>query len=134
MHYVSASLLFSQPFMNPAREIRTDPVTGQVYYDRTDPVFAMYSHDKIISMDNNAISSMLSQFSIGSPPFFKYDHVLEKVCYYNFSALAPYNIYFSLNMFPYIGEAFNTIKYEVFPTNITEPVFSITLRVTLIFR
>ena len=126
MHYYSVSLFFSQPFMKDARISRTD-TSGNVYYDRTDPVFAMYSNDKFIGMVNDALINIASQAGFTNPPFFKYDHVLEKVCYYSSTAFPAYNIYFSSNLLPYIGEAFNTIRYEFLPTNVTEAVFSINI-------
>lgn len=125
----STSLYYSKPFMPPARIVKSDG--GLVFYDNRDYVFAVYSYDFFIEMINSALIELFGIASITSPvPFFVYDHTIEKICLYTYKNDTN-QIFFSKNLFPYIGEAFETIWYEKKPNfllGVNEAVYSITVR------
>jgi hypothetical protein len=120
----STQLLYSRPFGKPANIIKVDG--SNIYYDNRDSLFAVYSYDVFITMINEAISKLYSMASLSTPPpFFVYDHQLEKVCYY-FPASDNNSLFFSRNLQNFIGEGFNTTLYYQKPPSITDSVYSIT--------
>ena len=128
----SVPVLYSNPTNTPARIVKTDP-SGNVYYDKQDECFAIYSYDVFISCINDAFNQLFfdAQLTAYQPSFFQYDHTLEKICYYSYSAppLIPFpmQIYFSMNLHPFIGEAFNSIWYENGVPGIDDDVYSINI-------
>ena len=60
------------------------------------------------------------------PPFFQYDHVLEKIYFYQ-SVGDPNDVFFSINLNPFIGEGFNMNWYYQKPpfTGIVDDIYSI---------
>ena len=119
----TAPLLYSDPYSLPAKIMKAD--AGGVYYDNRDEVFALYSYDVFITMVNDAIRTVFNASGLLAPlPFFKYDHLQEKIAYYCPANLVG-NLYFSINLYPYVGEAFNTNWYYIKPPLITTDVYSI---------
>jgi len=127
----SAPVLYSNPTNKPARIVSIDAL-GNVYYDNRDECFSIYSYDVFISCINDALTNLFNntQSLLLQPSFFQYDHTLEKICYYTY--LPPPNIiiqkiviYFSMNLHPFIGEAFNTIWYEAGVPGLDDDVYSI---------
>ena len=121
----SVPVLYSAPANKPARIARTEGLN--VYYDNRDLAFAIFSYDYFVTCINNALVTLFQKMGSGSqPPLFQYDHVLGRICYYNtsFTNTSP-AIYFSINLHPYIGEAFNMTWHFVRPALITEDVYSI---------
>ena len=76
-------------------------------------------------MVNDAIRRAINASGLLAPlPFFKYDHLQEKIAYYYPGNLVG-DLYFSINLYPYVGEAFNTNWYYIKPPLITTDVYSI---------
>ena len=129
----SVPVLYSNPTNKPARVVKIDP-SGNVYYDKQDECFAIYSYDVFISCINDALNQLFNdaQLTLRQPSFFQYDHTLEKVCLYTYLPpssliLKGLQIYFSMNLHPFIGEAFNTIWYETGVPGIDDDVYSINI-------
>jgi len=119
----SAPLLYSSPYDLPALILKTDACG--VYYDNTDSAFAVFSYSDFLRMVNAAITVVCQSASIAPPfSFFKYDPVMEKISYYS-PTMSPGALYFSINLHPYIGEAFDTNWYFLKPPLINDDVFSI---------
>jgi len=96
-----------------------------VYYDNREFVFAVYSYDFFITMVNDAIRTLYLNSGIADdPPFFAYDHDSEKISFYQSDANV---VYFSMNLFPYVGEGFNTTWYYIRPPLIDADVYSINI-------
>ena len=120
-------LLYSRPHMLRARVIKTEG--GLVYYDNREFVFAVYSYDFFITMVNDAIRTLYLNSGIADdPPFFAYDHDSEKISFYQSDANV---VYFSMNLFPYVGEGFNTTWYYIKPPLID--LMSIQLRLKTMY-
>ena len=70
---------------------------------------------------------MYNQIGVGNiPPFFSYDNYQHKIAYYK-NINDTNTVYYSKNLFPYIGEAFNINMYFVRPVDINNDVYSINI-------
>jgi hypothetical protein len=77
-------------------------------------------------MVNSAIRTLYVNAGLSTPPsFFEYDHDNERIIYYQADTNT---IYFSMNLFPYIGEGFNTTWYYIRPAGIDSDVYSISIQ------
>ena len=121
----SHNVLWSNPSYIPARIAMTNQNTGDIYYDNRSPCFAVFSYQKFLDSVNYAIMQCFSDASVSSPPFLKYDTTTEKIKFYTPIVTRLFTVYFSINLFNYVGEGFRYTFHYKKPTLITTDVFTI---------
>ena len=98
------------------------------WYDNRDPIFEVFSYDAFITVINNGLTALYNQIGDPTliPPFFSYDNYYHKIFYYK-NINDTNTVYYSKNLFPYVGEAFNINMYFVRPVGIDSDVYSINI-------
>ena len=88
-------------------------------------MFAVYSYSFFITLVNEAIVQFFVAAALpGATPFFAYGPITENINYYTPTTATP-TVYFTKNLFPYLGEGFNSTWWYVKPPLITDDVFSL---------
>ena len=107
--------------MKPARVVKTQG--GLYWYDNRDPIFEVFSYDAFSTVIIKGLTALNNQIGDPTliPPFFSYDNYYHKIFYYK-NVNDTNTVYYSKNLFPYIGEAFNINMYFVRPVGIDSDV------------
>ena len=117
----STNVTWIKPNHKPARVAKQ--TAAGIYYDNRDPMFAVYSYDAFLNSVNDALTRLFTLAGLTGPAFFVYDHIAQRIQFFTPQALNIV-VYFSKNLFPFVGEGFNCIFYYQRPALIASDVFS----------